>query len=187
MMALNLKFPCLELVLKKQWGSHNKNYRQQIRQSIAKKLNNSAIKNISQLPQSDEFSISISHSSCFGGYAISPHPWNIGLDIENKNRITSTVIKRIADKEEIYKSPHFWVLWLAKESAYKAFRSNIVLSQIKISQWKYLKSQMWKFKASINNFKNTNNRTHVTKYGYGLIEDLGNKFAIAIFFHVVQK
>ena len=90
-------------------------------------------------PELQNVAISISHCRIFAGFIfeLSPHA-NLGLDIEQKSRITHKLTGYIADQKELSQAPSPPFLWGAKEAAFKAIHSpgqRIPLSHIDIDQW----------------------------------------------------
>lgn len=77
-------------------------------------------RDLSAPPKSNIFSISVSHCSGLGGFALVPLPHSIGFDIEVADRVKDAIATRISTPEERTEAPAPSLLWAAKEAAYKS-------------------------------------------------------------------
>ena len=83
--------------------------------------------------------ISISHCRNFAGFIFElSHHTTLGLDIEQKSRVTPKLTRYISSREELSLAPSAASLWGAKEATFKAIISpgrKVVLSDIRIGDW----------------------------------------------------
>lgn len=95
---------------------------------------------VGKKPHCSFASISISHCDHLGAFLfVFDKNISIGLDIEEKKRITQKNVERISSKEEMNQAPHYSLLWVAKEASFKSlFKSKtlFLLSDCLISNWK---------------------------------------------------
>lgn len=154
--------PSLTLKIEKKWSSTYTDNRLLIRKDLFKKFNVPAILNLDDFPKNLDQNVSISHCPVFGGYALSDRP--VGLDIEQWQRISTPLVKRICDeaieKNIIEKCPDdVAVLWSAKESAYKSLRrAEGQISEIKIRTFEKVaseRSSLWFYKIKCEYQKQT--------------------------------
>ncbi len=150
--------PPKELILNIQsyWNSLVENHRRLIRLDLYNQLKQfkhpipspSNILNLNSHPTTPHFSISISHCPLAGGYALVPKPYQIGIDIEDSNRLTESVINRISTADERQASPSMCALWVAKEASFKVIQNDLNLktfSKVKITQWVNIKKNQFMF------------------------------------------
>lgn len=124
-----------KLILEPQFGSTHENYRLNIRKHIIdnqdltdeEKIN---ILDLNQLPKSKKYYFSISHCKSIGGYAVSSQP--IGFDIEDIDRISRDIVKRITTLDLVPEDPRW--LWPAKESILKLTSAPLV-SDCHVIKW----------------------------------------------------
>ena len=83
--------------------------------------------------------------------------FSLGLDIEEKLRVSQKVISRVSSLEEQKASPSPSFLWTAKEASLKCFsqnQTNLILSECLILDWKASEFQKtYLFKAKSQNQK----------------------------------
>jgi 4'-phosphopantetheinyl transferase EntD len=91
------------------------------------------ILNINTLPTVENLFFSISHNKSIGGYAACDQ--RIGFDIEEVSRLSSESVTRVCTPIELTACPDFKLLWSAKESAIKLFKTELVMSDIEILSW----------------------------------------------------
>src|SRR5438132_929955 len=109
-----------------EFGSNRSDHRKKIRSAVHDALGvlsepeRGKLLNLDEVPDLEEWSISISHCAALGGWIAAPLPLKIGLDIEIKRRIHDKLIKRIAMGDELANIPDPAFLWCAKESYFKA-------------------------------------------------------------------
>lgn len=138
----------LVVCLSEDWGSKNSQYRQQLRQGLFQELRKngdmrapeSQILSLEQLPRSEIFSISVSHSHALGGFALSKKAKALGLDIELSGRVKQSVINRMTPRAQPSTAdlPSATHQWVAQEASFKAFSRLFpikVLSKIIVSKW----------------------------------------------------
>ncbi len=131
-------------------GPPNYKVRLQLRQSLVSQLEKQTILGVYRQPlltpggppKGPGMAISISHCRILAGFIFEYSP-NIflGLDIEQKSRITKRVVNRVSNKEEIISAPSLALLWGAKEAAFKTIdekNSKITLSNVRMTNWKVL-------------------------------------------------
>jgi len=92
---------------------------------------------LDEVPDLEEWSVSISHCANLGGWIATPLPLKVGLDIEIKKRIHSKLVKRIAQEGELEGIPDSALLWCAKESYFKALAKDqpVAVTQLRIGGW----------------------------------------------------
>lgn len=132
-----LAAPGLEITLKKEWGSDQKNYRREIRAALTGKLGED-FSDLEKWPTSKKTAISISHCPGLGGFALLTKPGAIGFDVEVEARVQSKVMARMSSPQEMSLIPSPAHLWVAKEAAYKSLGETvqpIVLSEIEVRDW----------------------------------------------------
>ena len=90
-------------------------------------------------PRCSGLAISISHCRLLAGFIFeSSSDSSLGLDIEERLRVTHRLVRAVATDGELSQAPCPAFLWSAKESAFKAVNSperKLVLGQIRIDGW----------------------------------------------------
>lgn len=111
--------PGVELYLDPKWASTYSDHRLKIRKHLFKKTKVKSVLDLNNRPKLPHQFVSISHCPVVGGFVISPY--SIGIDLEQKKRLSPSVIKRIAKNDEIKLFPEevSQALWTIKESVYK--------------------------------------------------------------------
>lgn len=145
-----LEIPHLEVIIRSSWGSENPEHREFIHGELKKKM-------AKAYPFSDS---SISHTHLLGGFAFSQfdsnHVIQIGFDIEEDNRVSEPVARRICKTEqEFLNAPSSASLWAAKEAAFKALKGKTqpsVVSQIELVDWQQPRSQFETVQVSAPKF-----------------------------------
>lgn len=142
-----IKDETLIICLSENWGAQNPQYRHHLRQAILDELRNngdrqtaeSQILTLEQLPQSEVFSISISHSQDLGGFILSKKAKSLGLDIEPLGRVKQKIVNRISrENNSSAEAPTATHQWVAQEASFKAFSRLFpvrILSEIAVSKW----------------------------------------------------
>lgn len=155
----------IQLRLSEEWGSKNEDHRLQLRQNLGwhlcdktsltfdtDKSSISTYADLARRPTHPNFSISISHCPSLGGFGMCPANYYIGLDIEESNRVTSSVAARVANQDEFHLAPPSH-LWCAKEASFKALQQAFkikVLSDITTRDWTFDRYQnVASFKAQV--------------------------------------
>ena len=122
------------------------------------------------LPQrlNGDVTFSISHCQTWAGFIFKLDPnLFLGLDIEQKFRITKKLVSRISRKKEVAGAPSCAFLWGAKESAFKAIPAkpgDLILGNICIDRWQTLDAHAYRFNFCAGAFQGE---------GYGFeMEDL---------------
>lgn len=118
--------PRLRLILHREWGSAQGDYRPKIRQLLATKFaahfsrtQLARLNDLNWIPEASDGFVSISHCRALGGFSFSAFPH--GFDVEEAHRISRDVLRRTCSAEELAEcgeNPEF--LWVAKESGLKA-------------------------------------------------------------------
>lgn len=147
--------------------------RQEIRQDLFRIYKDESLLDLSQAPQTTDPYISISHTTGRSGWV--SHPRAIGFDIEKSDReIKKSVILRVSKAEELQSAPSPIALWVAKEAAFKSlWRSHQpqVISQIEVSGWSRINSNLFGFKyCNIND---------LAAASFGWVE-IGDRFTLGI-------
>jgi phosphopantetheinyl transferase len=146
--------PGLEFHLDPKWASTYVDHRLNIRRHLYKKTKLKSVLDLDQIPKALELKtdlqtvkfVSISHSPVLGGFVLSSK--QIGFDLEQNQRLSPSVLKRISDDDERQMLPAHMqsALWTIKESVYKCpkeISSNMVAVKIKSAEVvknKYLKT-----------------------------------------------
>lgn len=109
-----------ELFCDPKWASTYTDHRLKIRKSLYHKTEQKNVLDLSQTPKLNDFESSISHCPVMGGYCYSKNA--IGLDLEQFQRISPSLIQRISNDDEILNFDNYGtpLLWTVKESTYKA-------------------------------------------------------------------
>lgn len=104
---------------------------------------------LTEPPSSKDCAISISHTDLFSGFVLDPSASGLGLDIELEERISTKIVQRISNSEEIQMAPDAKFLFPCKEAAWKGHSSLQkefpTISQIRIATWKKLEENTWTF------------------------------------------
>lgn len=120
-----------------------------------KDFEESQLLHIGSKPERSIASVSLSHTDNIGVFLFTfDKGLSIGFDIENKNRITKTVIERVSSKEERLQAPEKSLLWTAKEAGFKCLSdtsNKLLLSDCLISQW--TKNKLYTFQCHSQNTK----------------------------------
>lgn len=103
-------------------------HRLKLRKALYRKTKIKNVLNLNHFPNIDPKYVSLSHCPVMGGFVISQQP--VGLDLEQYQRLSSSVLKRISKDEEqkLFTENQMKALWTVKESVYKcekSFESNI--------------------------------------------------------------
>lgn len=152
--------PSLQLELSNQWRMTSAaGFRGEIRAALKRRLLeqgyslNQTILDLAQVPSSEQVSISISHCPLLGGFALVRKPIQVGLDVEQRDRIKPRIVKRVSTAEEVSNAPFLDFLWVAKESVFKAclgICQPAVISDIRVFDWDLVQtSQIVTFRAAI--------------------------------------
>jgi len=133
---ISLKTPFAEVFLSSDWSSSQPKYRDEIRIELYKKTRNAEHLDLTKIPKSDNFFVSISHCKSLGGYALNlKEP--IGFDVEQKNRLSTETIERISSDEEraLFNAEFQNYLWPIKEATFKRFEGGLdVITDVKLSE-----------------------------------------------------
>ena len=122
-------------------------------------------------PQSTHAAISISHCQTWAGFIFKPDPNPpLGLDIEQKSRITKKLVSRISRREEVEGAPSYAFLWGAKEAAFKAVSTkpgDLILGKVHIEGWETLDFQTQGFSFHVHGTHGTHG-AHGTHCAHGV-------------------
>lgn len=122
-------------------------------QSVTNQLDVDQLLDLNRRPQTDDYSISVSHSPNSSICAFIDSHFSIGIDTEIKTRIKPPVISRIAKESEVKLCPQPEFLFCAKEAAWKALNHSLnisTISQIETTNWLKLESQWQQFNVQID-------------------------------------
>lgn len=136
-----------------EFGSEVRDHRLKIRHSIRDELGvlsepeRGRLLDLDEVPDLEDWSVSISHCARLGGWIAAPLPVRVGLDIEVKDRIHGKLLERIAQPGELVKVPDPALLWCAKESCFKALADDqpVAMSQLRIEHWSARPDGAWDF------------------------------------------
>lgn len=132
--SICLKTPFGEVFLSSDWSSSCEGHRDKIRTELYKRTKDSEFLDLSKIPKSDKFFVSISHCKSLGGYALNLKK-DIGFDVEELKRIKPEIIQRIATQKdkEIFTDNDSYFLWVIKEAAFKLMScEGDVMSEVEI-------------------------------------------------------
>lgn len=109
----------LDFFVDSKWASTYADHRLNIRKYIYKKTQEKSVLNLDEWPQISEGHISISHCPILGGYVLATQP--IGFDLEQKQRLSPSILKRIslASELKLFSQETLPLIWTVKESIYK--------------------------------------------------------------------
>jgi len=149
---ISLKTPFAEVFLSSDWSSSQSKYREEIRIELYKKTRNAEHLDLTKLPKSDNFFISISHCKSLGGYALNlKEP--IGFDVEQKERLKPEFIDRIstAGERAMFGDEFLPYLWSIKEAAFKRFEGDIdVITEVQVTEAKEISPKTFEGLLSVN-------------------------------------
>jgi hypothetical protein len=143
------------LILETSWNSKNSEHRNEIRKCLSTKFSThfsreqlALLNDLNWLPQASDGFVSISHCRVFGGFAFSK--FKCGFDVEEIKRISSDILKRTSDPEELRTTPKTEFLWVAKESGFKSLSeadSALVISDLICTSWQsHYENQIFSFR-----------------------------------------
>lgn len=148
-----------QLIVQPQWGSANPNHRQEIRSylstsSFSSHFNRQQLAQLPDLnsrPEASNGFFSISHCQNWGGFSYSQE--RHGLDIESKKRISNQIVRRTSTDKELTYAHQPELLWVAKESAFKALShqtKNLVLPDLECIDWdSHNENTLWTFRINL--------------------------------------
>ena len=123
--------------LRPEWGSSYDSHRMEIRKGILEYLKahhpeeiKGSVWNLEAPPTLPHLFISISHCKGMGGFVICSQ--SIGLDVEEKSRLSVPLLERISSEEERRICPQLELLWTAKEAIFKCSNQFYTIEQIYI-------------------------------------------------------
>lgn len=125
------------LVLRSEWGAEYPSARALIRAEISKQVGKD-VSDLASLPDTEEFSVSISHCNGHGGFIAVRKPASVGLDVELFARVPEKSVARMSTPDEMREAPTPAHLWAAKEAVFKALRGTDqpqAISSITIANW----------------------------------------------------
>ena len=152
------------------WSSRSVNYRQNLRAALLTALADHGkfpdltlsredefdLQNLSFPPQLRDHSISISHCPLAGGFVVCPLPdGHVGLDLEDRTKVTHEVVVRMGSEEESLLAPDPALLWAAKEATFKSLLKASqprALSAVSLTSWYTIEPGLWGFHAQIQGF-----------------------------------
>lgn len=105
---------------------------------------------VSPLKVKGKGGISLSHSKKGGTVLVSPKHVGIGVDLEEKARLTEKVLNRVSSEAERASAPDLLFLWPAKEASFKALypdNEDLAFTQLTIQNWKKIDSNIWTFES----------------------------------------
>lgn len=146
--SLPLKFYMIDLL-----GSEtHPNYRELLRKQLFMLLKDKGfspsedILDLSKKPEHPDLNISLSHGPTCSVLAWIERDWNMGIDIEEIDRLNINTINRISTPQEVANAPEPLLLWSAKEAVIKAlYQAGKVMSSVEIINWKNNGEGYWTF------------------------------------------
>lgn len=139
----------LDLELKPEWASSEKEYRAKIRRRLREKWGHESLLNLDSVPRLKERSLSVSHCKAMGGFAEAEPGVHFGFDVEVKSRVNPERIHLVCRDSE-KGSPSAAATWVAKEAAYKALYGHLQpagLADLEIFRWEKLHGETYAFAA----------------------------------------
>lgn len=147
--------PQLEVIFEPLWGSENPDHRLEIRKYVQSCIWNSpTLMNVSETPDPQGISLSISHCRGMGGVfwssnSTTPWPHRLGLDVERTDRCNPKALLRVSSQAEIEEAPDAAALWTAKEAAFKAIPRTLQppsVSLLRVTKWvKTTRNAFWQW------------------------------------------
>ena len=114
------------------------------------------ILDLDKVPHPQWGGLSISHCPTKGVFISSFTNKNIGVDIEQSDRLQKEPILRVCTQEEVDTSPSLAHLWTAKEAAFKSYYrvdQPKVLSEINVFDWNERETGYFHFRFEAQNAK----------------------------------
>lgn len=150
--AAALGIPELEFFLSRDFGSTHSGFRARIRETLAARFPEEAVRmrDLNSPPRHSEYSISISHGHEYGGVAITPRPWRIGFDLEESSRVTTKIAERMRAEGDA-PAPTPAHLWVAKEASFKCQflgHQPTTSTQMVVQEWTPIAPEKFLFRAS---------------------------------------
>jgi len=105
-------------------------------------------------PLADTHSISISHSKLGGALASIQKPFQVGVDVEDTDRLHRKLLERVSTTSELDLCPEPKWIWTAKEAAFKAYyphNKSCHVGDISVDKWKSVDKQTHQFTSCIKN------------------------------------
>lgn len=140
------------------WAGSDLAHRLMIRQDIVAQLpgltpsEKTQLVDLNQRPQSERWSMSVSHTRSHGGWLALRQPMNVGFDMEMRSRVHGQLLGRMATPEERALAPLPALLWPAKEAVFKAIPAACqppVITAIELTAWVALGSDLYQFSANV--------------------------------------
>lgn len=138
--------------IRPEWGSENENHRLQIRKAILQHLKENfpqevedSIWDLETPPVFKNLKVSISHCKGMGGFVVCSR--SVGLDIEEKSRLSIPIVERISLAEELKSAPVWELLWPAKESVFKCDSQYVMITQIHVQFESASQNEIYKFRT----------------------------------------
>lgn len=143
------------LILSHEWSSQNPQYREKIRQNLGSTFSSlfsrqelALLSDLNHLPAPQKGFVSISHCQTLGGFCLSD--LKVGFDVEERSRISKSIIGRVSSPAEVAECPEVEFLWVAKEAGFKALSKvdfDIFISDLQATEWmSYFENQIWGFR-----------------------------------------
>ena len=142
------------------WGSEEPNFRNFLYQHLCQKLQISDpldVLNLRPLVRWNDYSISISHCPSLGAYVLANRP--IGFDVEDSQRISESVCRRIQNKADAIPLNAWDLFWCAKEAALKCAdqgRSTVLISEVCLTWEPRSEGVFWRFQWRIQDQQSGN-------------------------------
>lgn len=152
----------LEFHLDPKWASTYADHRLNIRRHLYKKTKSKGVLDLANTPKivfskadpDTSIYVSISHSPVMGGFVLSPIA--IGFDLEQKQRLSPSVLNRISNDDERQMMPENFqeALWTVKESVYKCLDSKpSTMTEVKIQSAEITEDEILKTVSEFNRNK----------------------------------
>ncbi len=139
------------------WASTYTDHRLKIRKNLYRQTKNKSVLDLQNIPKLENQFVSISHCPKIGGYVIADQ--NIGLDIEQFQRLSLSLISRISSDSErsLFEKSDLAAIWTIKESVFKCSQGlckTMTEVQIeKVESYKNKDFKILKVNSKLNNFK----------------------------------
>lgn len=160
-----LKLKDVQIEIRSEWQAAGDHSRQTLRQAALAAIEQMSpgwqrpsnlsqiFSNLQQPPQAPGLTCSLAHCPLAGGFVFAiEQNYQLGLDLEVIANVRAEVVARISQPHEVETAPSPALLWVAKEATFKSLlgpHQPQFLSAVQIVSWQQLGSNIWRFRAEI--------------------------------------